>query len=249
MLSIEESQIRQYLADDQDTILCLMNSPLIYDLLPKELVHSQHFTMELLKKSPMMLALVDGQWRSDRDMVKIAVERKGRCFGFADLELQKDRTFVLACLKKKPTAYVWLSDELKMDAEVALTAMKCPNISCRTGGVKDHSLKIFSAIPKALTHDRAFAKSLLEFKPDFITHLSDSLKADKDIIEFAMEKSIVVSLSDEIGRACLPPLRHLLECVPVALKEDINLEDYLKNYLAKRKRLTLLEENAEEKNK
>lgn len=117
------------------------------------------------------------QFRSDREVMMLAVSAKGECLMTASPSFKADRELVLAAITSSPSAYTYASAELKADRELALSAVR------RCGTTLAHA-------PEVLRDDEDFVRAALEggLSSSAFEFLSPRLRAHREIFALACQK-------------------------------------------------------------
>jgi hypothetical protein len=107
----------------------------------ENLWNDRQFVKSVVQIDGMTLGgrMVPTNWRSEIEIVMLAVEQNGMALKFASEELRNDRSVVLAAVMMRGTALMYASEELKSDYYVVLDAVRNNKMAIvhAKGGLRD----------------------------------------------------------------------------------------------------------------
>lgn len=150
-----------------------------------------------VRNNPLILRDAPIEYRSNPEIVRIAVNRIGSLLQYASEELKNDKNIVLAAIRSDGNAFQYASDELKDDENFVFGLVKddvrvpFKYASHRLRTNEKFVLKCVKYSPFAINefkNDREVVLKAIEIQPDVFEWLSKTLKSDKEVVLLALRQ-------------------------------------------------------------
>lgn len=195
------------LLKDREFILSILNRPLYYRLCREGLIDESIFEnretiKKLLETDGDFIEIIPEKYRSDKELILLALKSLNFSPPELDKALFEDRDFLLRAIEADPNVFKQLDDNFKDDKQIVLEVVK------RDG-------KLFQYASDRLRNDRDVVyAACCNFKHYYMDHplqyASDRLKDDKNLI---------ISILNSVGKKKFDVGR-LLEYVSDRLRDD-----------------------------
>lgn len=193
------------------------------------LLNDRNFVLRLVAKRGSALQIVNDKFKSDEEVVSVAIENDAEAVKFVDPSFKFSRKYLLTALKKNGELLNGLSDEDKNDSELVLAALENnPSaIKYASPELLDSNAFLLSVIkvnPWALEEikekvqdDRALALASVKENGWTIRIFSEALQNDKEVLinavrstsglyetlsdVFKQDRDVVLAMVSKNGRA------------------------------------------------
>ena len=162
----------------------LKENPENYLKFPNKAKSNRDLTLWAVSQKGIILKYTS--FKSNKRVVWSATFQDGLAFEFAADKLKKDKKFILSILKESGKAFQFISPELKRDEDVIIAAVKKYR----------HSLNF---IDFDLLNDKHLFLKLVAIDGLSLEYASDSLKADKDIVNMACSNNLKAIYYSKLG--------------------------------------------------
>ncbi|MDD7804220.1 MAG: DUF4116 domain-containing protein, partial [Endozoicomonas sp. (ex Botrylloides leachii)] len=151
---------------------------------------------------------VDENFKNDAEIVSMAIQNTPYAFEHASDQFKQDKAFVMEAIRNYGSAvFMYVSNNLKRDSEVALAALRCWNgfnnfpMKYAHSDLRNNEGFITEAVklsPNALAfasdelrNNSSFVKKLLHIDNRVLSYASDTLRTDKALMDYRDQVSIL----------------------------------------------------------